>query len=80
MQFSAHDSYSHLSTAVASTTVMIKSQSSTTGDTKQTPPQIDASSRQLPKHPVQFTADELREHLEPVIQKMLLIEDSHRFR
>ncbi|CAF2157388.1 unnamed protein product [Rotaria magnacalcarata] len=80
MQFSAHDSYSHLSTAVASTTVMIKSQSSTTDDTKQTPPQIDASSRQLPKHPVQFTADELREHLEPVIQKMLLIEDSHRFR
>ncbi|CAF3392798.1 unnamed protein product [Rotaria socialis] len=80
MQFSTHDTYSHLSTAAASTTVTIKSQSSTIDDTKQTPPQLDASSKQLPKHSVQFTADELREHLEPAIQKMLLIEDSHPFR
>ncbi|CAF3835650.1 unnamed protein product [Rotaria magnacalcarata] len=87
MQFSTikkeettHDNYSHLSTAAASTTVMTKSESSTTDDTKPKPPQIDASSKQLPKHPVQFTADELREHIEPVIQKMLLVEDSHPFR
>lgn len=62
---------------------MIKSQTeqlSTTDDNKPKPPQIDASSKQLPKHPVQFTPEELRTNLEPVIQKMLAYEDSHPFR
>ncbi|CAF0800883.1 unnamed protein product, partial [Didymodactylos carnosus] len=49
-------------------------------DSKSKLPQIDSTSKQLPKCPVQFTQDELRSKLEPVIHKMLLSEDSHPFR
>jgi len=40
---------------------------------------IDASSKQLPKHPVQFTSEDLRTHLEPIIHKMIAFEDSYPF-
>jgi hypothetical protein len=72
------DNYSH----TASTTVMIKPRidSSINADNKPQLPQIDASSKQLPKHPVQFTPEDLRAHLEPVIHKMIACEDSHPFR
>jgi hypothetical protein len=43
-------------------------------------PSIDASSKQLPKHPVQFTGDELCHHLQPVIDKMMAYDESHPFR
>lgn len=61
---------------------MIKPHSdlSANGDTKPRRPQIDAASKQLPKHPVQFTPEDLRSHLEPVIHKMIACEDSHPFR
>src|SRR4051794_27342576 len=58
-------------------TVMIKSSDD---DIKSKLPQIDSTSKQLPKHPIQFTADDLRFHLEPVIHKMIGCEDSHPFR
>jgi hypothetical protein len=60
-------------------TVMIKSES-TIQDIKPRPPQIDSTSKQLPKHPIQFTPEVLRAHLEPVIHKMIACEDSHPFR
>ncbi|CAF3335183.1 unnamed protein product, partial [Rotaria sp. Silwood2] len=46
--------YSHLSINLTSTTVTIKSlsESSTNDDMKLKIPQIDALSKQLPKHPV----------------------------
>ncbi|CAF1212736.1 unnamed protein product, partial [Didymodactylos carnosus] len=43
-------------------------------------PQIESTSKQLPKYPVTFTPEELRLRLEPVIQKLLTYEDSHPFR
>jgi hypothetical protein len=62
-------------------TVMIKSSESTiNNDIKSKLPQIDSTSKQLPKHPIKFTADDLRAHLEPVIHKMIACEDSHPFR
>jgi E1A/CREB-binding protein len=75
---SSSDNYSHS----ASTTVMIKphTDSSLNGDNKPRMPQIDASSKQLPKHPVQFPPEDLRAHLEPVIHKMIACEDSNPFR
>ncbi len=75
---SLNENYSH----TASTTVMIKphTDSSLNGDIKPRMPQIDASSKSLPKHPVQFTPEELRARLEPVIHKMIACEDSHPFR
>jgi hypothetical protein len=73
-----HDDFSHLS---SSTTVMIKTSSSTINEeNKSKIPQIDSTSKQLPKHPVQFAAEDLRAHLEPVIHKMNACEDSHPFR
>jgi hypothetical protein len=62
-------------------TVMIKSSESTMNDdTKPKLPQIDSTSKQLPKHPVQFPPEELRTRLEPVLHKMIACEDSHPFR
>jgi len=58
-------------------TVLMKSSDE---DMKPKPPQIDSTSKNLPKHPVQFTFDDLRTHLEPVIHKMIACEDSHPFR
>ena len=58
-------------------TVLIKSSND---DTKPKLPQIDASSKQLPKHPIKFSPEDLRSHLEPVIHKMIACEDSHPFR
>ncbi|CAF3661478.1 unnamed protein product [Rotaria sp. Silwood1] len=40
---------------------------------------IDASSKQIPKHPVQFTSEDLRIHLEPIIHKMIASEYSYSF-
>jgi E1A/CREB-binding protein len=41
----------------------------------------DASNeQQLPKHPVKFTAEDLRAYLEPIIDKMIASEDSYQFR
>lgn len=61
-------------------TVIIKSETTIHEDTKPKLPQIDSTSKQLPKHPIKFTAEELRTHLEPVLQKMITCEDSHPFR
>jgi hypothetical protein len=63
-------------------TVTIRSQTDVklVDETKSKQPTIDASSKQLPKHPVQFTAEELSQHLQPVIDKMIACEDSHPFR
>jgi E1A/CREB-binding protein len=62
-------------------TVMIKSSDSTIkDDIKPKLPQIDSTSKQLPKHPVQFPPEDLRLHLEPVLDKMHACEDSHPFR
>jgi len=62
-------------------TVMIKSsESKIHDDIKPKLPQIDSTSKQLPKNPIKFTAEELRAHLEPVIHKMIACEDSHPFR
>lgn len=41
---------------------------------------IDASSKQLPKHPVKFSRDELSLQLQPVIDKLIACEDSIPFR
>ena len=61
---------------------LIRSQAdaSITDEKKSKLTMIEASSKQLPKHPVHFTADELCHHLQPVIEKMLACEDSHPFR
>ncbi|CAF1347884.1 unnamed protein product [Adineta steineri] len=40
---------------------------------------VDSTSKQLPKHPIQFTPEELRTNLEPVIYKMIACEESHPF-
>ncbi|CAF1004164.1 unnamed protein product [Adineta steineri] len=75
------DNYSS-NLAATTATVITKPliNSSTTDETKSKLPQIDAASKQLPKHPVQFSSDDLRAHLEPVIHKMIACEDSHPFR
>jgi len=49
-------------------------------DMKSTMPPIDASSKQLPKYPVEFSAESLRSHLEPVIRKMSDCDDAHPFK
>ncbi|CAF2668627.1 unnamed protein product [Rotaria sp. Silwood2] len=74
--------YSHLSINLTSTTVTIKSlsESSTNDDMKLKIPQIDALSKQLPKHPVQFTVEDLCAHLKSIIYKIIAGEDSHSFR
>jgi E1A/CREB-binding protein len=55
------------------------SQLSNNDDTEPMMVHIDASSKQLPKHPVQFTSEDLRTHLEPIIHKMIACEDSYPF-
>ncbi|CAF3311699.1 unnamed protein product [Rotaria socialis] len=65
---------------VHSTVTNKPSESTTNEDIKPKLPQIDSTSKQLPKHPVQFAAEDLRSHLEPVIHKMIACEDSHPFR
>ncbi|CAF4749053.1 unnamed protein product [Rotaria sp. Silwood2] len=40
---------------------------------------MGSSSKQLPKHPVQFTPEDLRTYLEPIIHKMIASEDSYSF-
>jgi E1A/CREB-binding protein len=70
-----------INTDLLHSTVMIKSSESTMNDdTKPKLPQIDSTSKQLPKYPVQFTPEELRTRLEPVLHKMIACEDSHPFR
>ncbi|UJR27186.1 hypothetical protein I4U23_008482 [Adineta vaga] len=61
-------------------TVMIKSELTVNEDIKPKIPQIESTSKQLPKHPIRFTSEELRTHLEPVLHKMIACEDSHPFR
>ncbi|CAF1230883.1 unnamed protein product [Didymodactylos carnosus] len=65
---------------VASPATKLATITDTTEDVKPKLPQIDSTSKQLPKYPVTFTSEELRERLEPVIHKMLTYEDSHPFR
>ncbi|CAF4365053.1 unnamed protein product [Rotaria sp. Silwood2] len=74
---------SYFPTNSSSITVMIEShsQSSTNDDMKATTTgQIDVSSKKLLKHPVQFTAEDLRTYLEPIIHKMIASENSLFFR
>ncbi|CAF1355818.1 unnamed protein product, partial [Rotaria sordida] len=47
------------------------SQLSTSNIMKPIMEQIDASNKQLLKHPVQFTYEDLRTRLEPIIHKMI---------
>ncbi|CAF2981950.1 unnamed protein product [Rotaria sp. Silwood2] len=72
----------NFSTNSTSTTVMIESHSSllASDDMKPTTEQIDGSSKQLSKHPIQFTPETLRTHLEPIIHNMVAWEDSYPFR
>ncbi|CAF1255456.1 unnamed protein product [Rotaria sp. Silwood1] len=76
------DNCLHFPRSSTSTTMMIESHSqlSTSSEMKPTKGQINASSETLPKYPVQFTAEDLRTHLEPIIQKMIVCEDSYPFR
>ncbi|CAF3297487.1 unnamed protein product [Rotaria sp. Silwood2] len=76
------DNFSHFSTHSTSTTVMIESHSPllTSDNMKPTIKQIDGSSKQLSKHPIQFTPETLRTHLEPIIYKMVAWKDSYPFR
>ncbi|CAF4739438.1 unnamed protein product, partial [Rotaria sp. Silwood2] len=65
----------------ASTTVIesqIKSSAHVDNEHKKT--EINASSKQLPKHPIQFTPEDLRTYLEPIINKLLDDKDSRPFR
>ncbi|CAF4515482.1 unnamed protein product [Rotaria sp. Silwood2] len=72
----------NFSTNSTSTTVMIESHSSllASDDMKPTTEQLDGSSKQLSKHPIQFTPETLRTHLEPIIHNMVAWEDSYPFR
>ena len=70
-----HTDLSHITPATIK-----PSDANTTDETKPRIAQIDATSKNLPKHPVEFSADELHTRLEPVIQKMMACEDSHPFR
>ncbi|CAF1525350.1 unnamed protein product, partial [Rotaria sordida] len=65
-----------------STVVMIESDSqlSTSNIMKSIMEQIDASNKQLLKHPVQFTYEDLHTRLEPIIHKMIDSEYSVLFR
>ncbi|CAF1251204.1 unnamed protein product [Rotaria sp. Silwood1] len=76
-----HENYSHLSKDSSSSTTVIETQikSSTHVDNEHKKTEINASSKQLPKHPVQFTPEDLRTHLEPIIKKLLDDKDSHPF-
>ncbi len=56
---------------------LVAKMSSSTGETSS---HIDSTSKQLPKHPIQFTLEELRIHLEPVIQTTIACDNSHPFR
>ncbi|CAF4651941.1 unnamed protein product, partial [Rotaria sp. Silwood2] len=77
-----HENYSHLSIDSSSSTTVIESQikSSTHVDNEHKKTEINASSKQLPKHPVQFTPEDLRTHLEPIIKKLLDYKDSYPFK
>jgi E1A/CREB-binding protein len=66
-----------LTTTATSTNTLTNNQQH---DIKPILPQIDSTSKQLSKHPIKFTPEDLCTHLEPVIHKMIACEDSHPFR
>ena len=81
----SHDGMNQIKTELISPKIKKEEHStslvkSSNEDIKPKIPQIDATSKQLPKQPIQFAADKLRTHLEPVIHKMIACEDSHPFR
>ena len=59
---------------------VVKQELTSPAKPEETKTKIDASTKPLPKIPVQFTSDELREQLQPVIDKMNACEDSPPFR
>ncbi|CAF4535230.1 unnamed protein product, partial [Rotaria sp. Silwood2] len=80
-EITEHNS-SHYLINSASTTVMIESHSEllTNNDMELTMGQINAASNQLSKHPVQFTHEDLRTYLEPIIHTLISAEESCAFR
>ncbi|CAF1375060.1 unnamed protein product [Rotaria sordida] len=75
------NNFSDISTNSTSTQMMIEthSQLSNKDDMEPMFVHVDTSIKSVPKHPVQFTSENLRTHLEPIILKMIAWEYSYLF-